>query len=180
MAPVKHDPKGKVRLKLKSEIKGSAVMSDCQRYRHRLERVWDTSLPTILWIGMNPSTADGLHDDPTCGREVDYSMRWGYGHYLKGNVLDWRATFPKDIPTDPTLAASKAGRKHLLEMAAESDLIMAAWGKLPPKLVGQTQEVVTLLHDNNFTLHCLNTNKDGGPTHPLYQKKDLTPKPWPL
>ena len=155
---------------------GSAVLSDCQRYRYRLERIWDPQKPKILWIGMNPSTADAQYNDPTCTREINFSKDWGFGHYLKSNILDYRATFPKDLPDDPNQAASQTGRQHLLEMAQSADLVIAAWGKLPAKLANQGTIVAQLLNTHHIPLKCMGRNKDGSPKHPLYLPKTQKPQ----
>ena len=176
--PETHDPGGKVRLKLPGGIVASAEMSPCTKYRYSLERIWDITKPTILWIGMNPSTADALHDDPTCAREMTFSKTWGYGQYWKANVMDWRATFPKDIPTDPQEAISSAGRQKLLAMASTAKMVIAAWGKPPGKLELEARALAKTLQGLNITLYCLGTNQDGSPKHPLYLKKSLTPIPW--
>lgn len=178
MSTSKHDPKGKVRLKLEDHITAGAIMSSCEKYRYELSRKWGAGDKTILWIGMNPSTADAEFDDPTCGREMTFSKTWGYNRYLKTNILDWRATFPKDIPTDPQIAASSQGRKHLLSLAQEADMVMAVWGKLPKKLAHQAFIVADILQSKNIELMCLGQNMDGSPKHPLYLKKDLLPRPW--
>ena len=39
------------------DIKG-AVLSDCENYRYELWRIWDESKPKVLFIMLNPSTAD--------------------------------------------------------------------------------------------------------------------------
>ena len=46
------------------EIK-RAIISDCGRYRHELHRMWDEDRPKVLFIMLNPSTANAIHDDPT-------------------------------------------------------------------------------------------------------------------
>ena len=57
----------------------SAIMSDCGAYRYELRRIWDSSLPILLWVGLNPSTADHINDDPTNRRIAGFSKNWGYG-----------------------------------------------------------------------------------------------------
>lgn len=36
----------------------SAALSPCRRYRYTLWRTWDPALPKVMFIGLNPSTAD--------------------------------------------------------------------------------------------------------------------------
>ena len=45
-------------------MKKSAVISDCEKYRYQLLRQWDESTDLVLFIGLNPSTADAELDDP--------------------------------------------------------------------------------------------------------------------
>lgn len=45
-----------------------AKISECGKYRYSLWRVWDKTKPTFTSIGLNPSTADHIEDDPTITR----------------------------------------------------------------------------------------------------------------
>jgi len=45
-----------------------ATFSECGRYRYKLCRIWDDSLPQVTFIGLNPSTADASIDDQTVKR----------------------------------------------------------------------------------------------------------------
>ena len=123
MANRKHDPGGRVRLKLPENVRGGAEFSHCDKYRHKLVRDWtEEGIPprTVLYIGMNPSTADEDVSDPTCHREIAFARRDGYTRYLKGNMLDWRATSPKDLPRDAAYACSPRNLPGILEMADEA------------------------------------------------------------
>ncbi|NBR07543.1 MAG: DUF1643 domain-containing protein, partial [Planctomycetes bacterium] len=58
----------------------STVFSNCRKYRYTLWRQWDFTNPSYaMFIGLNPSTADEVQNDPTVARCIDYSMRWGFG-----------------------------------------------------------------------------------------------------
>ena len=54
-------------------MKSSALFSECRTYRYALWRVWDESLDSILFIGLNPSTADESHNDPTISRCINFA-----------------------------------------------------------------------------------------------------------
>ncbi|WP_254054588.1 DUF1643 domain-containing protein [Roseovarius sp. EL26] len=170
-----HDPGGKVRLKLPDGVIGGARFSDCGKYRQALTREWTVegeSARTILFIGMNPSVADASVSDPTCHRELDFSRRWGFNRYLKGNVLDWRATSPKDLPVDPAEACSVENIPYLQGMAEESELIVLAYGKLHKRYQPVIDEVVAGMRSTGKPLRCFARNKDGSAKHPLYLRKD--------
>jgi len=168
-----HDPKGKSRIAL-TGVRASADVSPCGRWRRSLVRDWTPpgqAPRAILWVGMNPSTADAQVDDPTCAREQGFSRAWGFTRYLKGNALDWRATFPGDIPLDPALACTPEGHRALERMAQEAEIIVAGWGKLPPKLAHLSRGAADVLLASGKPIFCLGRNGDGSPKHPLYLKK---------
>lgn len=64
--------------------------------------------------------------------------------------------------------------RYLREKASAARLVMAAWGNH-----GTTRghKVRALL--DGIALHALATNKGGEPAHPLYQRSDREPIPWP-
>lgn len=170
-----HDPGGKVHLRLPDGVIGGATFSDCGRYRQALTREWTppgSKSRAVLFIGMNPSVADANTSDPTCHRELMFSRDWGFTRYLKGNVLDWRATSPKSIPSDPAVAASSANIPALVEMAQDAELVVMAYGKLHVRYNKTVSDVIAAMHALGHNLKCLGLNKDGSAKHPLYLRKD--------
>jgi hypothetical protein len=176
----KHDPGGKVRIQLPDGILGEALISACERYRPSMSRDWTKpgQVPkSILWIGMNPSTANAFVSDPTCNRELIFSRDWGYSRYLKGNMLDWRATNPKDLPP-PELARSENNIPEILRMAEASEAVVMAYGKLHLRYQPFVEETISALQQIGTPLLCLGLNKDGSAKHPLYLRKDTQLKPF--
>ncbi|MFZ9271622.1 MAG: DUF1643 domain-containing protein [Prochlorococcaceae cyanobacterium] len=57
----------------------NAAFSPCGRYRWWLRRQWQPQGPVLLFVGLNPSRADGQRDDPTLRRLVGFARQWGYG-----------------------------------------------------------------------------------------------------
>ena len=167
----RHDPGGRVRLALPDGMAGDARFSPCGHYRYAMSRDWTppgTEARTILWCGMNPSTADASVNDPTCNREVVFSRDWGFTRYLKVNMLGWRATRPADLPSDPETACGPDNLAIILEMARESEIVIAAYGRLPKRYHGIIDATLGALRDHGSMLFCLGTNKDGSAKHPLY------------
>lgn len=172
-----HDPGGKVRLKLPDGVTGGAVYSTCGRYRQMLSRDWTPgggSPRAVLFIGMNPSVASAEVSDPTCHRELTFARDWGYTRYLKGNVLDWRATAPRDLPVEASVACSPENIPALLAMAREAEIVVLAFGKLHARYQGVVRAVIDALTETGRPMKCFGLNKDGSARHPLYLRKDAT------
>lgn len=75
----------------------SAIISECGKYRYSLSRIWDENKANVLFIMLNPSTADGDVDDPTIRRCIGFAKSWGYGGIYVGNLFAYRATDPKEL-----------------------------------------------------------------------------------
>ncbi|MCZ7676616.1 MAG: DUF1643 domain-containing protein [Roseovarius sp.] len=179
----RHDPGGKVRLRLPEGVQGEAVFSDCGRYRQALVRDWTPpgrAPRAVLFVGMNPSVAAAEVSDPTCHRELTFARDWGFTRYLKGNMLDWRATSPGDIPPDPAQARSPANIAALVDMAREAEMVVMAYGKLHQRFAPLVAETVAALAATGRPLRCLGLNKDGSAKHPLYLRKDTPLSDFPL
>ena len=171
-----------MRLALPEGVTGEAGFSDCGRYRQTLMRDWTVSgekPSSIMFVGMNPSVADKNASDPTCHRELMFAMSWNYTRYLKGNVLDWRATSPRDIPHDPAIACSAANIPALLEIAKQADVIVLAHGRLHQRYGGILDNVIDAIRGVGKPLKCLGCNKDGSARHPLYLRKDTPLQDYP-
>ena len=148
-------------------VNKNATFSDCRKYRYALSRTWNSKKKTILFIGLNPSTADEKIDDPTIRRCVNYAQNWGYGSLLMVNLFAYMTT----IPTELKKVRNPIGNDndlHIIELSKKADLAVAAWGN-EGSLLNRDKEIKKILPN----LMCLKINKSGQPAHPLYQKKDL-------
>jgi hypothetical protein len=179
MSTQPHDPGGKVRLNLELDVVGSALFSDCGRYRHLLLRRWvplarqSEREPFALWIGMNPSTADAKVDDPTVRREITFTRRLRLGCYIKTNVMSYRATKPQDLLAPGVEPCSPENLGFIRDAADEAEVIIAAWGSLHKKLQHYALSVESALRADGRDILCLGTTKHGNwPRHPLYVKGD--------
>lgn len=152
-------------------VKKDAKLSECRKYRFALWRIWDDSKPYVMFIGLNPSTADETEDDPTLTRCINYAKSWGYGGVCMANLFSFRATEPEDMlaVTDPI---GQGNDEWLIKLSGKAGLVVAAWGNTG-RHMGRSQQIRQLLPN----LHCLKMNKSGEPAHPLYQKATLQPVP---
>lgn len=152
----------------------SAELSACRNYRYALWRSWDSSKPIVMFIGLNPSTADEAQDDPTLRRCINYAQAWGFGSVCMANLFAFRSAEPNDMKRAKNPIGTE-NDKWLKELVAQSDLIVAAWGN-DGSFLGRSTQVRKFLPE----LHCLKLNKSGEPAHPLYQKANLNPRPFSL
>jgi hypothetical protein len=173
-----HDPGGKVRLKLHPHIASSADFSDDGQYRYSLRRTWDDSLPSCMFVGMNPSTADLTHDDPTLAKCRRFAVKWGYGTLLMANVFAYRATNQRRLleVRDPI---GPHNDDAILALAHDAHLVIMAYGKPHVRLRQRGPLVAKLIRQHaGKSPHILRLSKDGVPSHPLYLPETLLPVPW--
>lgn len=124
-----------------------------------------------MFIGLNPSTADEIKNDPTVTRCINYAKQWDYGGMIMANIFAYRATDPKVMKAavDPV---GPDNDEWLLKLVKGADLIVAVWGN-HGEFMDRGRAVLVLLE--RITLHCLALNKTGHPKHPLYCSSSLEP-----
>jgi len=122
----------------------------------------------IMWIGLNPSTADESQLDPTLRRIARFSERDGYDGFWMANIFGLRTPYPKEMMahSDPVGPGNDAS---LLAAAARCEKIVAAWG-VSGAYQARAEAVVRLLAPHK--LWCLSTTAAGHPRHPLYVHGD--------
>src|SRR4051794_40545206 len=144
-----------------------ACFSQCGKYRYSLTRQWNVDRPSICWIMLNPSTADGFQDDPTIRRCIGFSQSWGAGGIEVVNLFAFRAT----QPTALFAARNPIGPQndgHLIGSVTRPDRrVIAAWGCHGGR-GGRDLRVLALLLRHGVHVECLGRTKDGHPRHPLY------------
>lgn len=151
-----------------------ALYSRCERYRYGLERVWGEG-PMLLYIMLNPSTADETRNDPTIERCQRRATQLGFGAMRIGNLFAWRATRPQDLRR----AKSPVGAENdalLRDWQGAADLTLAAWGVHGAHL-GRGKEMAAALAGD---VHHLGLTRAGHPRHPLYVSYTVAPAPWPV
>jgi len=147
-----------------NELCRSADFSKCGTWRYTLIRQWDDDLPRMLFVLLNPSTADATVDDPTNRRGMHFARDWGAGSCVFVNLFAFRTPDPKEMKA----AADPIGPdndRHILEQACFSDCIIAAWGS-DGSFKGRAFMVRKLLKE--FKLYSLGLTKKGEPRHPLF------------
>lgn len=154
-----------------NEMTSSAIISKDGLYRYSLERAWDKSKPTVLFVCLNPSVADDKIDDHTVKNMIFFAKKFGYGRLLVGNLFAFRATDPSELfkqqePIGPE------NDSYLEKMMEEADLIIAAWGDNGGWLDRSYQFKEKY---KNKEIKCLGKTKANQPRHPsrISYKREL-------
>ena len=133
---------------------------------HRINPLFGKKL--ILWIWLNPSTADEQKLDPTLTRIRSFSEREGFDGFLMTNIFGFRATYPKEMIQTPDPIGPE-NDQALLAAAERCYKVVAAWGAHG---VHQDRAIAVAKLLASHKLWCLGTTKAGFPRHPLYVKGD--------
>lgn len=164
----------------------SAILDRTRTYRYRLTRpaVHDGKDvgPPILWVALNPSTADETADDPTIRKCSGFQNHWftaRRGDLVIVNLFALRATDPRALRIHPDPVGPL--NEDMIELTARETVaaggaVVAAWGA--DRFARERAiETADLLSDF-ATVWCLGTTKDGSPRHPLYVPYSQPLVPW--
>ncbi len=142
-----------------------AVFTDERTHRLYLWRRWDKEKPWVMFIGLNPSTADERLDDPTVRRCIGFAARWGYGGIFMCNVFTLVSTDPKKLNVETPIAMGANLAMRVIR--GRCSKAVAGWGNLITQ-VRQGEEWVERIKRELSPLHCLGLTKLGHPKHFLY------------
>jgi hypothetical protein len=145
-----------------------AEFSEDRKYRYALWRIWDKSKPLVMFIGLNPSTANETQPDPTITRVINFARDWGYGGFYMMNLFGIVSSKPEVLLTDPDPLGDND--QWLEKIAAKCDRIIFAWGVFK-QARSRAEDVKKRFPD----AYCLKKTKDGHPWHPLYVAGNTTP-----
>ncbi|MDX1380209.1 MAG: DUF1643 domain-containing protein [Xanthomonadales bacterium] len=149
-----------------------AVFSRSGEYRYALWRRWDRSAPWVLFIGLNPSTADAENNDPTIRRCIGFAREWQAGGVLVGNLFGWRSTDPRGL-ADATDPRGPGNRRWLARLAGAAGRVIACWGN-----PGHGSAEARWTERRFGGLEVLAVNRGGAPRHPLYVPGGTRPRRW--
>jgi hypothetical protein len=159
----------------------SAEFSDDRKRRFILLRSWrGCNGPRFAnFIMLNPSDADEEKDDMTAAKGIGFGRRWGFNGVLFTNLSAFVSTSPLGIPSwaglDPQNTAA------LLECMAASELLVAAWGQQPVKLmrrIGMNQLIDHVRMLAKRDLYCIGKTRYGFPLHPSRAGYTDQPQLW--
>lgn len=133
-------------------------------YRYKLIRRWRSDIPALIWVMLNPSTADHMKDDATIRKCIGFSMNNGYGGIEVYNLFAFRSTDPLELKYQKDPVGPENDR-YLQEIPAGRPVV-AAWGVLPHGMPGRRElDVIQLLRDRDW--RCFGLTLQGYPRHPV-------------
>lgn len=151
----------------------TATFDTTGKYRYSLGRNWDiNNNKKIVFVMLNPSTADDDGDDPTTKRCINFAKSWGFGSLEIVNLFAYRTPKYNDLKElTMDIAIGPENEIHINKALESADKIVVAWGEnCTIHKINKSQKTKEL-----FTLrkvYCLGTTLDGYPRHPLYIRKD--------
>ena len=166
-------------------MKTGAHLSACRTYRYALWRTWDEGEGRVMFVGLNPSTADETQNDNTIIRCINFAKSWGFGGIYMLNLFAFRSKIPKLLSTSGDPIGPE--NDQCLEMyAGRASRLICAWGARvnTVKFIRErAQQVHALLersigpntHREAISLECLQLTPSGAPQHPLFVPGDVKP-----
>ena len=144
------------------------------KYRYHLTRRWTTGRGHVVFVLLNPSTADEHREDPTVRRCMGYARRWGARELRVVNVFAYRATKPADMlaVADPVGPENDEAIRSACKRASR---VVFGWGAYGSHM-NRSTDIVRLLKDRRP--YCLGVTSLGEPRHPLYLRADAEPVPF--
>ena len=169
----------------------SASFSENRQYRWWLHRQWTSGLGLLLFIGLNPSRADGERDDPTLRRLQAFAKSWGYQELLVVNLFArisphpsalQRASDPVGVENDKVLQVCFERWAHDPQMD-----LWCGWGVSGGRGT-RARDLLRMLQplSRQRQMHCPNSHgplslaltRSGEPRHPLYAPRQSTLSPF--
>lgn len=143
------------------DIHGASFSID-RKYRYALWRIWEPTKPRVMFIGLNPSTANEETNDPTINSVRRISISNGYGGFYMLNLFGVITPKPAELKKCDNPVGNND--EYLWHYHLISHRICFAWGAFD--VYGRDREIIKQFPN----AMCLGKNNDGSPRHPLFLK----------
>jgi hypothetical protein len=155
------------------EHPGGAWFDPRRRYRYLLWRAWGDAGRLVLFILLNPSTADQDTNDPTVERCERRALAWGFDGLLVANLFALRTADPRMLRE---VGAPIGPRNDTAILLAQrlAGLTICGWGAHGAyRCRGQA-----FRERLKPPVYHLGLTRDGLPRHPLYVPYSVAPRRW--
>ena len=172
-----------------------AALSPCGTYRWLLHRPIPSTdqisnskqRRVLLFVGLNPSKADGHRDDPTLRRLQGFAHHWGYHHLVVLNLFARISASPSLLCrcTEPIGTESDLILRNWFQQWAQQPTwdLWLGWG-VGGRFRQRDEAVLKMLNDISDQRGVLpppfvtGLTKAGYPRHPLYLPRDVQRVAW--
>ena len=175
-----------------AEYAPGAKFSPGRKYRYLLTRQLGFGDGAVMFLMLNPSTADEVSNDPTIRRCINFGKAWGHGWLHVCNLSPFRSPDPKHVAAAGTERSDIWNENYdtILTTARRCNLVVAAYGAHADALpvvydyktgakLNREALAIEALKGEGHDVRCLGMTKQGHPKHPLYLKADTKPVPFP-
>ena len=138
-------------------------MSDDERYRFLLKRIWDKDKDNATLIMLNPSKANLLNSDMTITNTMNYLIDKGFGSMTVVNLFPFMATLPKDLVGHKE-DFKMENNKFITEACKNAGSIFVGWIRGENK--NRIKEVEVILREYSNKVYCFQDVKGIKPRHP--------------
>lgn len=140
--------------------------------------------PLVLWLMLNPSTANEDTDDATIRKIRTVTQRWcplasPFGGFMVGNAYSFRATNPRTLAKrDVSELRGPGWASRLEEMVDACAAVIAAWGVNAREEDARSLLELVRRRTRSQGLFALSLTMAGWPAHPLYIPLRIQPRLW--
>ena len=144
-----------------------AVISEDEKYRFALWRIWDRNKDCLLFIGVNGSLAGKINDDHTVVKMINFGKAWGYGGLFIGNLSPVRAvhTTYLNLRMAENQESIKLNEESIKRMRLLCSDCMLGWGETGKFFTDRMERILNIV---GKPVYCIKVNRSGEPAHPLY------------
>lgn len=150
-----------------------AIFDRSRTYRYVLWRAWKKNPKMLMFIGLNPSTANENKNDNTITKLVKITQNNGYDGFWMLNLFALISTDPNNLLNQCISTIGSKNDQFLRRYALRSEKVVFCWGSFSQAYEplgdflsdSRADQVAKMFPGERY---CLQHNSTGRPKHPLY------------
>jgi len=154
-------------IKIPTNYENKCEFSPDQKYRYYLQRNFKKNAKNLLvFIMLNPSTANEQYNDPTVERCQNHALNKNYDGMIILNIFAYRTTNPKQLLQTKNPIGEK-NNQTIINTIKKHQNIICAWGN-HGKILNRSNEIKKILKKHRKKTQAFEITKQNEPKHPLY------------
>ncbi len=143
---------------------------------HDESDMFSQSKDYAAFIGLNPSSANEHHLDPTLRRIKAFTTSFGYFRFIMLNLFALVSTDPHAMKLHPD-PVGPYNDEHILRVCRDAKMVVACWGSFG-RYLERDEKVLKIL--SGIKLNCLGITGNKSPIHPLYLSSESNLRDYPV